>query len=231
MPRDLASSPVLTARNLSYRSGQATLLSIQHMELADRGPTLILGPNGAGKSLLLRLLHGIIPPSDGSIETVPGPQAMVFQRPVLLRRSVAANLSFALRAAGQPRTRIHGLLERAGLSDKGDQAARSLSAGEQQRLALVRALACRPRILFLDEPTSSLDPASTQSIETLILAAADTGTKVVMVSQDPAQARRLAWDVVFLHKGRLVEHTLAEGFFGAPKTAEAGDFLAGKLLV
>ena len=144
------------------------------LRLKGSGLTVIMGPNGAGKSLLLRLIHGLIRPTGGAISWGGVPmsaglrarQAMVFQRPVLLRRSVAANIDFVLglrgaigaRAAAERRDR---LLDRVGLLGHARQSARLLSGGEQQRLALARALAVEPEVLFLDEATASLDPAST----------------------------------------------------------------------
>ena len=154
---------------------------------------------------------------------------MVFQKPVLLRRTVAANITFALGAAGRPRADLPVLLDRAGLSEKAAQPARTLSGGEQQRLALVRALAVRPQILFLDEPTASLDPAATLLIETILRDVSADGAKVIMVTHDIAQARRLAGDIVFCHGGRVAETGPAHRVLREPGTEEAGDFLAGRL--
>jgi tungstate transport system ATP-binding protein len=160
---------------------------------------------------------------------------MVFQKPVLLRRSVAANVDYVLTvnglARGQRKARVTALLAEGGLSEKSNQAARSLSGGEQQRLALVRAMAVEPEILFLDEPTSSLDPEATEAIEAMISTAAAGGTKVVMITHDLGQARRLADDVVFCHRGQVVEHTPAPAFFAGPQNEAAVGFLAGKLVL
>ncbi len=236
MPEDCAITtapvpPLLHARNLRFAAGGETLIDINDLTLGASGPTMILGPNGAGKSLLLRLLHGLIQPTAGQIDTATSRQAMVFQRPVLLRRTVAANIHYALRAARQPRDRAAALLTQAGLNAKARQPARSLSGGEQQRLAIVRALATAPDVLFLDEPTSSLDPAATLAIEALISAADAAGTKVVMVTHDPAQARRLGAEVVFLHHGRVQEHTSADRFFDTPQSPAARAYLAGGLIL
>jgi tungstate transport system ATP-binding protein len=199
-----------------------------------------MGPNGAGKSLLLRLLHGLIEPASGTVtwggqaidEAVRRRQAMVFQRPVLLRRSVAANIDFVLKLRGEkdvPRRRE--ILELAGLSGHADQPARLLSGGEQQRLALARALATEPEILFMDEPTANLDPASTLRIEEIVMQARDSGTKIIFITHDIGQARRLAGDVVFMHRGRILEHSPASVFFNRPASAEAEDYMAGNLIL
>lgn len=235
-------TPVLGARGLRFVADGALLIDIETMDLTDPGPTVVLGPNGAGKSLLLRLLHGLIPPSSGAVlrngqphRPRPEEDAMVFQRPVVLRRTVAANVDYALKVRGHPRAgraaRVAALLAEADLHDKARQPARTLSGGEQQRLALVRALAGAPRILFLDEPTSSLDPQATQAIEALIAGASQAGTKIVMVTHDLGQARRLASDIVFLHHGKVVEHTPAETFFTQPVSAEARAYAMGGLLL
>jgi tungstate transport system ATP-binding protein len=205
------------------------------------GRTVILGPNGAGKSLTLRLCHGLIRPTAGRVEWLgPGSdrylrrQAMVFQRPLMLRRSTRANLTHALALAGRPRSERDDLamaaLRRFGLEALADSPARVLSGGEQQRVAMARAWALRPQILFLDEPCASLDPAATAAIEDMIRAFHSEGITVVMTTHDMGQARRLADDVLFLHGGRLVERTPADTFFDAPQTEIATAFVRGELL-
>ena len=224
------------------RAGQV-LLDVPFLVLSGPGPTLILGPNGAGKSLLLRCLHGLIAPDTGQVwqdgmvlnAAQRGRQAMVFQTPVLLRRSVAANLDYVLRRQRLSRAarqaRIAALLDEGGLAGKARQPARSLSGGEAQRLAILRALACKPDILFLDEPTSALDPTATQAIESLIRAAATRGTRIVMVTHDIGQARRLGHDIVLMQGGKVAEHSLAHDFFHAPETRAAKRFLSGALVL
>ncbi len=206
--------------------------------------TVIMGANGAGKSLLLRLLHGLLMPTSGAIQwgdtrrvdkAVRQRQAMVFQRPVLLRRSVKANLRFALalRHGGQnkPAQRLEQLLELAGLSAAANRPARVLSAGEQQRLALVRALSLEPEVLFLDEPTASLDPAAVAAIETLIRTAHTHRVKIILVTHDIGQARRLADEIVFVHKGQITEHTPASDFFQQPQSEPAQAYLEGRIVL
>jgi tungstate transport system ATP-binding protein len=190
--------------------------------------------------VLLRLLHGLLAPTEGRVawSGLPGAaarrQAMVFQRPVLLRRSVLANAAYPLRLAGLGRAerdaRARDALELVGLGPLADRPARRLSGGEQQRLALARAAALRPEVLFLDEPCASLDPAATRAVEEIVAALAMRGTRIVMTTHDLGQARRLAGDVVFLHRGRVLEHAPAQRFFAAPATPEAAAFLRGDLL-
>lgn len=210
----------------------------------ERGPrTVIMGPNGAGKSLLLRLLHGLLAPDAGAVRwgganptaVVRRRQALVAQQPVLLRRTVGANLRFVLRLRHCPRTeraaRLARVLALAGLAELVDRPARTLSNGERQRLALARALILDPEVLLLDEPTVSLDPTSVGAIEELIEAAHARATKIILVTHDVGQARRLADEIVFLHHGRLVEHTPASEFFAQPRSIEARDYLAGRLVL
>jgi tungstate transport system ATP-binding protein len=207
----------------------------------EAGPrTVILGPNGAGKSLLLRLCHGLLQPTAGRIAWMgPGAaqaaqrQAMVFQRPLMLRRSALANVAYPLKLRGVPaaarRARAEEALARTGLAAQAGQAARRLSVGEQQRLALARAWVSEPEVLFLDEPTASLDPAATFAVEEIAQAIHRAGTKIIMTTHDLAQARRLADEIVFLHRGQLLEHRPAADFFAQPITIEAQAFLAGTL--
>src|SRR4029079_1403420 len=168
-------------------------------------------------------------------EAPPARQAFVFQRPVMLRRSAASNVRYALKVAGiAPAThaqRIGDRLALVALHAVADRPARRLSGGEQQRLALARALARDPAVLFLDEPTASLDPYSTKALDDIVLAVSARGVKVVMSTHDIGQAKRLAGDVVLLHRGRLVENTRAAEFFVTPHTEEARKFIAGELLV
>jgi tungstate transport system ATP-binding protein len=202
--------------------------------------TIIIGANGAGKSVLLRLCHGLLKPTTGTlrwnaaeIARAPRRQAMVFQRPVLLRRSAADNVAYALKLAGVPRTerraRALEALARVGLGPLADRPARVMSGGEQQRLALARAWSLHPEVLFLDEPTASLDPGATHEIERVINAMHEGGTKVVMVTHNLGQARRLGDEIAFLHQGRLAERSLAATFFQRPRSAEAAQFLEGEL--
>jgi tungstate transport system ATP-binding protein len=216
---------------------------LDHVELAlmPGAPTVVIGPNGAGKTTLLRLAMGLITPSSGRVtwggrtDATAERRAIVFQRPIMLRRSATANLRYALAAADVPGAdrdaRARELLALVGLAGLGDRPARKLSGGEQQRLALARALAKDPQVLFLDEPTASLDPAATKSIEDLIRDIAARGIKVVMSTHDLGEARRLAGDIVLMHRGRIVETGDADAFFSKPKTPEATRFLAGELLI
>jgi tungstate transport system ATP-binding protein len=228
----------LKVRDIVLRFGGATVLDGLCLDLGPSGCTVVMGPNGAGKSLLLKLLHGLMQPTSGQIlwggsapRDVMARQALVFQKPVLLRRSVAANIDFVLKARHKDRALRDVWLDHVGLSHKASQPARLLSGGEAQRLALARALATDPEILFLDEPTASLDPASVLAIEHIVREARDSGVRIIFVTHDMGQARRMADDVVFLHRGRLVEHSPAADFFPQPHSSVARDHLNGRIVV
>lgn len=231
----------LTVRKLSFVADGTCILDGIDLDLADNRLTVIMGPNGAGKSVLLKLLHGLLAPSAGRIlwggreldRQTRQRQAMVFQKPVLFRRSVRANLQFAVNLKKSPEATelLSVLMEDLHLHDLADRPARLLSGGEQQRLALARALLLAPDILFLDEPCANLDPASMLLIEETLHKARASGTKVLLVTHDLHQARRLAEDVVFLHRGRLTEHSDADSYFETPASPEARAYLAGQILL
>jgi len=227
----------LRLSGIGFRAGGRTILEGVSFELAAGPRTVILGANGAGKSVLMRVMHGLLAPSEGKIswqgENAGRRQAMVFQRPVMLRRSALANVVFALKAAKVRREergpRARAALEHVGLASLAEHPARVLSGGEQQRLALARAWALRPEVLFLDEPTANLDPSSTREVEAIIAAIHGAGTKIVMSTHNLGQARRLGDEVLFLHQGRLVERSPVERFFAHPGSPEAAAFIKGEL--
>lgn len=205
----------------------------------EAGPrTVILGPNGAGKSVLMRICHGLLQPTAGTMSWRTGDsgrrrQAMVFQRPVMLRRSALANVVYGLKLAGatahESELRARDVLEAVGLEQQANQPARRLSGGEQQRLALARAWALGPEVLFLDEPTANLDPRATRDVESIIMAIHATETKIVMTTHNLGQARRLGDEILFLADGRLVERAPVERFFREPQSPEAAAFIKAEL--
>jgi tungstate transport system ATP-binding protein len=235
---DTASILPLTVDRLRFAAEGKTLLDEVSFTLPKGGVTAIIGPNGAGKSLVLRLCHGLIAPAGGSVrwhgrtESGGARHAMVFQRPVMLRRSARANIVHALAATGTAGVadRASVALAKFGLDALAERPARLLSGGEQQRLAIARAWALGPELLFLDEPASQLDPGATRQIEAIIAGLSAEGMTILMTTHDLGQARRLAGRILFLHRGRLVEDGPASRFFAAPATREARAFIAGELL-
>ncbi len=225
---------------LGFAAGGREIIKSITCEIHSGTRTVILGPNGAGKSVLMRLCHGLLQPTaglvtwmqEGAIRRVRR-QAMVFQRPVMLRRSAMGNVIYALKLAGiaaeESRLRAEDVLEAVGLANVATRPARVLSGGEQQRLALARAWALGPEVLFLDEPTANLDPNATRDIESIISAIHASGTKIIMTTHSLGQARRLGDEILFLSDGQLVERASVEIFFRQPQSLEAIAFLRGEL--
>ena len=234
--RDHVSILPLRVEGLGFAANGKQLLDAVSFTLPKGGITVIIGPNGAGKSLTLRLCHGLLAPSAGTVcwhaESMLRRHAMVFQRPVMLRRSARANIIHALHAFGMADvpSRADNALARFGLMAMADRPARLMSGGEQQRLAIARAWALEPEVLFLDEPSSQLDPGATRQIEEIITTLAAEGMTIVMSTHDIGQARRLSQRVLFFNKGRLIEDSSSATFFSAPVSPEARAFIAGELL-
>lgn len=228
----------LVLSDVCFSADDKTIIDNASLSIIQSGITVLLGYNGAGKSVLLKLMHGILKPDSGKIvwneqtlcRTDRSRHAMVFQKPTLLRRSVAANIDYVLKIRNRfsKKARLE-LLTKVGLSAFEKQPARLLSGGEQQRLALAQALACNPTVLYLDEATASLDPASTVIIEQIVQQQAKAGTKIIMVTHDVAQAKRLAGHIVFVDQGQVVEHSTAADFFAQPQSSVARSYIAGKL--
>ncbi len=231
--------PISLSR-VSYAIGDTPILRDVDLELRAGAPTFVIGPNGSGKSTLLRLIMGLMAPTSGMIiwngsdDPAPRRRAMVFQHPVMLRRSVAGNLLYALEQAGVEKglrnKRCGELLKKVSLADLSDRPARRLSGGERQKLSFARALARSPELLILDEPTASLDPAATLAMEQLIRQAAQEGIKILMASHDLGQVRRLAGEICFLHRGRVLDQAPATDFFNDTRSARASAFLRGDLI-
>ena len=230
----------LCLRDVGYSVDGRAIIEAASLVLEAGPSTIVLGANGAGKSVLMRIMHGLLAPTRGRVEWADSDrararrrQAMVFQRPVLLRRSALANIEYALALAGVTgaarRREARDALDSVGLGHLAHRPARVLSGGEQQRLALARAWALHPEVLFLDEPTASLDPAATREIEKVIRAFDAAGTKIVMATHNLGQARRVGDEVLFVHQGRIAELTPIEEFFARPASPEAAAFVKGEL--
>jgi tungstate transport system ATP-binding protein len=228
----------LVLEDVSFAVNGKTIIDRISVEIAAGPRTVILGPNGAGKSVLMRLCHGLLKPTAGAVTwrgslKAARRQAMVFQRPVMLRRSALANIVYGLRLAGVARgestLRARDVLEAVGLAAVAERPARVLSGGEQQRLALARAWALGPEVLFLDEPTANLDPAAARDVESIVGQIRASGTKIIMTTHNLGQARRLADEILFLSEGRLVERAPVADFFARPASAAAEAFLRGEL--
>jgi len=232
--------PLVVVRRAGVRFG--AVVALQEVSLTlHRGERLVLvGANGSGKTTLLQLLHGLVPCGEGTCERRPlRPEgrlpraAMLFQRPFMLHLSVWRNVWIGLWLSGVPvaerDARCRLALARVGLLGHAARSARALSGGQQQRLGLARAWALQPDILFLDEPTASLDPGARNEIEALIADVAAGGATVVMSTHNLGQAKRLATRVAYLQGGRLIVERPVARFFEEPLPPEAAQFLQGEL--
>ena len=231
--------PVRLEGAMSTRRGQV-LVGPVDLALDGSGTCVVIGPNGAGKTTLLRMMHGAARVSRGTItwtcttEEAHRHQAFVFQRPVMLHRSVEANLAYPLLVHGTSRRDAREAAAdwaaRVGLLTVLNRPATSLSGGEQQKLAIARALIGQPKLLFLDEPCAALDGRAMREIEDILLAAKAAGTVLIMSTHNMGQARRLADQVVFMLQGRVHEQGAAERFFDRPETSDARAFLKGDIV-
>ena len=231
---------LLSLDGATVRFGAVTALRDVRLQLRRGDRLALVGANGSGKTTLLRVLNGLLPPSEGrrALHRLRGSDrwpvaAMLFQRPFLLHLSVWRNLMLALWLGGVPRAArcARGLdaLTRVGLQATADRPARALSGGQQQRLALARAWALQPDILFLDEPTASLDPSAKREVEALIDDFARAGMTLVMSTHNLGQVKRLATRVAYLEAGRLVVDRPVDQFFNDALPPEAAQFLKGEL--
>ncbi|MEO1365195.1 MAG: ATP-binding cassette domain-containing protein [Pseudomonadota bacterium] len=210
------------------------------LSLDGQGLCVVMGPNGSGKTTLLRLMHGTARLTGGSVtwacdtDTARHAQAFVFQRPVVLRRTVEENLTYPLRLRGIARKPARAAAQdwanRVGLEPHLTRRAMVLSGGEQQKLAIARALITDPALVFLDEPTASLDGRAMREIEAILHKAKADGTRLILSTHDMGQARRIADTVVFMLGGKVHETGPADTFFDAPKTPEARAFLKGDIV-
>jgi tungstate transport system ATP-binding protein len=230
----------LTIRGAQTSRRGKVLVGPIDLDLEGAGATVVIGPNGSGKTTLLRLLHGTARLTGGTIDWACGThdarqhQAFVFQRPVMLRRSVIDNIAYPLRMRGAPKQdandQARDWAQRVGLGNMLGRSATVLSGGEQQKLALARAMITQPKVLFLDEPSAALDGRAMREIEEILLSAKQMGTRLILSSHDFGQARRLADEVIFLLHGRVHEQGPAVEFFEAPKTPQARAFLNGDIV-
>lgn len=230
----------LTVRGAQTSRRGKVLVGPVDLDLGGAGITVVIGPNGSGKTTLLRLLHGAARLTAGTIEWACDmdhartQQGFVFQRPVMLRRTVLDNLMYPLRMRGVAKAAAQEQAEewavRVGLGDMPDRMATNLSGGEQQKLALARAMITGPQALFLDEPTAALDGRATREVEAVLRAARASGTRLILSTHDMGQAKRLADEMVFLLHGKVMEHSPARAFFDAPKSTQARAFLRGDIV-
>ena len=226
--------------DLSVVLGQKLILDKINCKIKSNSITAVLGPNGAGKSIFLQTINGLVSIQSGRLtfnsmqnnQEIREQQAMVFQTPVLLRRTVMANMQFVSNLRNKKSNQLlKNLLDKVGLEGYEEKPARLLSGGEKQRLSMARALIVNPNLLLFDEPTANLDPYSLNLIEDLVLEENSIGKTVIFTTHDMSQAKRLATDVIFLNKGKVLEQTVSKKFFKNPKTFEAQKYINGEILI
>ena len=231
-------SGLLLLKNVDLDFGRVRALEGVDLGISSGERVALIGSNGSGKSTLLRVLHGLLPPTRGSVlRDSAARQAMLFQRPYMLRISALNNLALGLWIGGTPwKQARQGSLQAlagVGLAEVALRNARSLSLGQQQRLALARAWSLEPDLLFLDEPTSSLDPHGKREVEALMASLAQGGMTLVFASHNLGQVKRLATRVVYLEHGRVLADLPVHDFFNGPllgeTSLEAELFVKGEL--
>ena len=228
--------PLLSLQQVSVRLGSHWALREVDLQLHAGERVALVGANGCGKSTLLRLAHGLIAQTQGELHRDSAPQAMLFQRPHMLRCSVQRFVAVGLWLQGVPWRQAHAqalpALTRVGLLDQAQQPARTLSGGQQQRLALARAWALNPQWLLLDEPTSSLDPHAKREVEQLVREWITPGRTLLFSSHNLGQVKRLATRVIYLEAGRVLADLPVDHFFHQPLAEthpQAHLFLKGEL--
>ena len=226
---------LIRTKNLTHKIKTKEILSNLNFQILQTGISCIMGPNGAGKSILLKIISGLIVPTAGIISIKKDCKTIyVSQKTIFLRRSVYQNLVYPLKINNIFSKTVHkkiiNFLEISNLVKFKNHSARNLSIGQQQLLAVIRGLIIEPNILLLDEPCSNLDPKSANVIEQIIKNSSKSGVKIIFVTHDILQVKRLADDIIFLHNGEIIEHSKKSFFFNESKCNQVKNYLNGKLL-
>ncbi len=236
--------------NIVKRYGSRTVLDIDQLALQEGRIYTIMGPNGSGKSTLLRIVALLLINDEGELEVLGEKiswqkeqllqlrrqMSMVTQTAFMFQGSVNYNVAYGLKARKMKsrliRQRVDEMLEMVAMSAYREADARTLSGGERQKVALARAMAVNPRVLFLDEPTSNIDMASAAEIEKYIRTVnQQQGTTIVLVTHNLFQARRLADEVLFMHEGHIIERGSAQSIFDDPRDPRTLAFLHGEAVI
>lgn len=236
---------ILEVQEISKRYGTREVLRVDSLSFRKGSIHGIIGPSGSGKSTLLRILNLIDQPSSGRVRfhgqdithtngrlAIQRRMGMVFQEPVMFNTTVFDNVAYGLRVRGLRGVavleRVRAELKALGLEHLEKQPARTLSGGEAQRVALARVLVTDPEVLFLDEPTSNLDPRNAALIEEMIRAVSrERGVSVVLVTHNIFQARRLADHITFIYEGAVVEDGPTDEILTNPRDERTAAFVRG----
>ena len=202
----------ITLKNINYSVNNKSFFKNLSTDISTNGITVILGPNGSGKTLLTKIIKGLIKPESGKLSiklngTTPK-TGYLSQNIIFLRRNVFNNLAYPLEIKGFNKKminkRIEFLLKYFGFSSKEKISARNLSEGNKQYLSFIRTLVSKPNLLILDEPSSNLDMQFTKNVENFLIKERNR-IKIIMVTHDLFQAKRLADEILFINDGEIIE--------------------------
>lgn len=239
--------PLFSLHNVVKRYGQREVLNVDDLIIPGQQIYTLLGPNGSGKTTLMRIMALLTRNDAGSVdiwdEEVNWSKAqllrlrrqmtMVTQTAFMFDGTVYANVAYGLKVRQIPDKQIRPIVEESlelmGMGGFIATDTRGLSGGERQKVAIARALAVKPQVLFLDEPTSNIDPQSAVEIEHYIkYINQELGVTIVMVTHNLFQARRLANEIFFLWEGKIIEKGSCEEIFSRATDSRTCSFLKGE---
>ena len=211
----------LVINNLTFKIDDNKILKNINLNSNEKNITIIAGNNGSGKSTLLKILHGLIQTPINtiqwggfSISEIKQSQSMVFQSPILLNRTTYENLLYVIKNKKiKDKYYIDKIIEKLNLKSIEKVNAKYISGGERQKVAIAMSIIGEPRIIFLDEPTSQLDPSYKNEIESIINDLSKNKTKIFMTSHDISQIKRIGKEIIFLDKGEVIYNNTVEKFF------------------
>ena len=211
----------LVINNLNFKIDDNKILKNINLNSNEKNITIIAGNNGSGKSTLLKILHGLIETpintiqwGEFSISEIKQSQSMVFQSPILLNRTTYENLLYVIKNKKiKDKYYIDKIIEKLNLKSIENVNTKYISGGERQKVAIAMSIIGEPKIIFLDEPTSQLDPSYKNEIESIINDLSENETKIFMTSHDISQIKRIGKEIIFLDKGEVIYKNTVEKFF------------------
>ena len=211
----------LKINNLNYSVNGNNILKNINIVCEEPGITIIAGNNGSGKSTLLKLLHGLIDTEEEKITwnndnniKIKKYQSMVFQNPILLNRTVRENLEYIMKSNNKDRKNsAEEVIDKLNIENIAHISAKYISGGERQKVAIAMAIIRDPKIIFLDEPTSQLDPVYKNEIEHIISSLSNDGVKIFMTTHDISQIKRIGKEIIFIEKGKVLFQNKVKYFF------------------
>ena len=224
-------------KNLNLNLDNTIFFKNLNLSFSHSGISAIIGPNGSGKTLILKLIMGLVKPTNGEIYLVDNSRSNISyasQNVILLRRNVFENLSLPMKIHGFNNqfinNRIEKLLKYFRMYNLKNKSARSLSVGKKQYLSVIRSFILDSNILILDEPCANLDNYSTKRIEKFILLEKKLKKKIILVTHDIYQAKRLADEIILLNKGKIKAHETKRKFF-LSQNSIVSNFKKGEIIL